>query len=192
MGGRLSTIQDNRSPIITSTPNPPSRWSSSSSFNKNLPETRAFTPSSSFSGRNGGNGNGNGGRNGGVGSESTLPLPLPLKASNNKDVIAFHSAAKWREYFQASKQSNNLVVIYFTAAWCGPCRYMEPTIKELAAKYADVDLVKIDVDELFNVSREFGVQTMPTFVLMKNGKQIDKVVGAKKEDLQRKVEKHRA
>ncbi|XP_057543233.1 thioredoxin H2-like [Amaranthus tricolor] len=182
MGGRLSTIQDNRSPVITSTPNPtslpPSRWSSFS--NKNLPETRAFTPSSSFVGRNG--------CNGGVDSDSTLSL----KASNNKGVIAFHSAAKWREYFQASKHSNNLVVIYFTAAWCGPCRYMEPTIKELAAKYADVDLVKIDVDELFNVSREFGVQTMPTFILMKNGNQINKVVGAKKEDLQRKVEKHRA
>ncbi|CAO2841950.1 unnamed protein product [Amaranthus hypochondriacus] len=187
MRGRMVTIQENnRSPIITSTRYPtsllPSLWSSSS--NKNFPpntynyttQTNSYT---SFGGRGGG---GRGGSNDSI----------SLKASNyTKDVIVFYSTTKWREYFQASKTSNNLVVIYFTATWCGPCRYMEPTIKELAAKYADVDLVKIDVDQLFDVSGEFGVQVMPTFLFMKNGKEIDKVVGAKKEDLQRKVEKHR-
>ena len=41
------------------------------------------------------------------------------------------------------------VVVDFTAAWYGPCRYIEPTFNEYAAKYTDVDFVKIDVDELF-------------------------------------------
>ncbi|KNA09715.1 hypothetical protein SOVF_151140 [Spinacia oleracea] len=114
------------------------------------------------------------------------------KMAKLKEVISIHSSAKWREYFQASKKSNKLIVIYFTATWCVPCRAMEPTIKELAANYIDVDWVKIDVDELFNVSCEYGIQTMPTFMFMKNGNVIDKVAGARKEQLQRKIQKYRA
>lgn len=68
---------------------------------------------------------------------------------------------------------------------------MEPILNEFAARYTDVDFVKIDVDELFNVSREFGVQAMPTFTFIKKGKGVDKVVGARKEELQRKIEQHR-
>ncbi|GAB2214122.1 hypothetical protein Droror1_Dr00018460 [Drosera rotundifolia] len=106
-------------------------------------------------------------------------------------VIAFHSSARWRAYFESSKQTNKLIVLDFTATWCGPCRYMDPTITEFADKYTDVDFVKIDVDELMDVAREFGVQVMPTFLLMKNGREVDKVVGAKKKDLRCKIERHR-
>ncbi|XP_030511320.2 thioredoxin H2-like [Rhodamnia argentea] len=111
----------------------------------------------------------------------------PAKTSR---VMAFHSKSRWEEHFDASKGTNKLMVIYFTATWCGPCRWMEPTIDELAAAFADVDFIKIDVDELMNVSRQFGVQAMPTFLLMKNGKVVDKVVGAKKDELRNKIEQH--
>lgn len=207
MGARLSTIPENRAPIATAAPTscPPYYYKPAANRyrgSNNLPENRApaapvcatFPPANNPSTNvcpsfpttkttvavGGGVGVG-----GGV-------VALPQKAANTKEVMAFHSSTKWKEYFEASKQSNKLVVIYFTATWCGPCKYMEPTIKEIAAKYTDVDLVKIDVDELFNVSREYGVQAMPTFLFMKKGKEIDKVVGARKEDLLRKVEKHRA
>lgn len=125
-------------------------------------------------------------------TKSSAAAAASPKAAKSKEVIAFHSSSKWMEYIKASKQSNKLIVIFFTATWCGPCRSMEPTIKELAAKYTDIDLVKIDVDELFNVSCEYGIQTMPTFLFMKNGKEIDKVAGARKQDLQMKIEQHRA
>ncbi|XP_021747813.1 thioredoxin H1-like [Chenopodium quinoa] len=127
-----------------------------------------------------------------AGSGSGSGSALHSIATTSKEIISFHSSTKWKEYLQDSKQSNKLVVVYFTAKWCGPCRSMEPTIKEFAAKYNNVELVKIDVDELFNVSCEYEIQTMPTFLFMKNEKQIDKVAGAKTEDLQRKIEKHRA
>ena len=103
---------------------------------------------------------------------------------------------------------------------------MEPAIKEFAAKYTDVEFIKIDVDELMvwfhfpfstifflavklnninkyvlvykmngkkkqDVAQEFGVQAMSAFLLIKKGQEVDKVVGAKKEDLQKKIEKHR-
>lgn len=67
---------------------------------------------------------------------------------------------------------------------------MEPVINEFDAKYTDVEFIKIDVDELEGVTREFGVQAMPTFILLKKGKQVDKVTGTKKDELQKKIEKH--
>lgn len=121
-----------------------------------------------------------------------VAAPLPPKASNINQVVTFHSAASWRTYFEASKGSNKLILVNFTATWCRPCRYMEPTLNEFAAKYTDVEFVKIDVDELFNVSCEYGIQVMPTFMFIKRGTEVDKVVGVKIEELQNKIEKHRA
>ncbi|CAL5399484.1 unnamed protein product [Camellia sinensis] len=84
------------------------------------------------------------------------------------------------------------MVIYFTASWCVPCRFMEPAIDEFAAKYTEVEFIKIDVDELMDVSQEYGVQAMPTFILIKKGRVVDKVTGVRKEELQNKIEKNRA
>ncbi|XP_074294208.1 thioredoxin H5-like [Silene latifolia] len=112
--------------------------------------------------------------------------------ANTNRVIAFHSSACWRDYFRASMMSDKLMVIYFTASWCSPCRYMAPTVDEFAAHYTDVEFDKIDVDELYNVSQELGVQAMPTFLFIRGGKEIDRVTGARREELQRKIEKHRA
>ncbi|VFQ61236.1 unnamed protein product [Cuscuta campestris] len=83
------------------------------------------------------------------------------------------------------------MVIDFTATWCGPCKTMEQPINELASQFRDVDFVKIDVDELIDVAEEFKVKCMPTFVLMKSGKVVDMVVGAKKDELRDKILKHR-
>ncbi|KAL2252432.1 UNVERIFIED_CONTAM: Thioredoxin H2 [Sesamum indicum] len=126
-------------------------------------------------------------------------------------VIAFHSSQRWQLHFNSSKQLNKLVslftlsstsglrtfnaveimVVDFSATWCGPCKFMEPVFNNLSAKYSDVDFVKIDVDELSDVSREFGVQAMPTFLLLKQGKEVERVVGAKKDELEQKILKHR-
>ncbi|XP_021731287.1 thioredoxin H2-like [Chenopodium quinoa] len=219
MGARLSTIPENRSSVVTATavpaPCPPAynkpaanrdryRWSNTYTDNRAHAAPVCATLPPAYSNPSNDNKNfmapsysasrvpsvvvdGGGNVAGGGGDAGRA-----VKVADTKEIIAFHSSTKWKEYFEASKQSNKLVVIYFTATWCGPCRYMEPTIKEIAAKYNDVEVVKIDVDELFNVSREYGVQAMPTFLLVKKGKQIDKVVGARKEDLQNKVEKHGA
>lgn len=64
-------------------------------------------------------------------------------------------------------------------------------MKEFADKYTDVEFVKLDVDELPDVAMEFGVQAMPSFVFVRKGEVIDRVVGARKEELQKKIEKHR-
>ncbi|KAL6513848.1 hypothetical protein OROHE_019304 [Orobanche hederae] len=121
-----------------------------------------------------------------------IPTKTNISPPTRKgQVIAFHSSSKWNTYFEDSKQTSKLIVINFTANWCGPCRFIQPAINEFAEKYTDVEFIKIDVDELFDVAQKFGVRVMPTFILIKKGKEVDKVVGTNKGDLQRKIEKHR-
>ena len=112
-------------------------------------------------------------------------------SSEPSKVIEFHSSHRWQLHFNEAKKFPKLMVVDFSASWCGPCKMMEPVIKGMAAKYTDVDFVKIDVDELSDVAQEFKVQAMPTLVVLKQGKEIHRIIGAKKDELERTVEKHR-
>ncbi|XVE92552.1 hypothetical protein REPUB_Repub01dG0107500 [Reevesia pubescens] len=115
---------------------------------------------------------------------------MGAKASTHR-IVEMHSTSQWRGQLEASKQSNKLLVIDFTATWCGPCRQMEPAIEKYASIYEDVEFIKIDVDILADVAQEFKVEAMPTFVLVKKGKEVDRIVGASKSELQKMIEKHR-
>ncbi|KAJ4973214.1 hypothetical protein NE237_006388 [Protea cynaroides] len=116
----------------------------------------------------------------------------PVNASSKTSrIMTFHSSARWKAHFEASKASSKLLVIDFTASWCGPCKFIEPAVIEMANKYTDVDFIKIDVDELMDVALEYGVQAMPTFILIKEGKEVDKVTGARKDELEKKILRHR-
>ncbi|KAF5939029.1 hypothetical protein HYC85_023288 [Camellia sinensis] len=80
-----------------------------------------------------------------------LSMKTSSVRASQSQVLAFHSSARWRAHFEASKATAKL-----------------------------------------DVAQEFGVQAMPTFILIKKGRVIDKVTGVKKEELQKKIEKHRA
>ncbi|CAN0861472.1 Protein MICRORCHIDIA 2 [Linum grandiflorum] len=84
------------------------------------------------------------------------------------------------------------VVIYFTATWCGPCRLMSPFLAEIAKKLPTVTFLKVDVDELKTVAADWAVEAMPTFMFVKDGKFLNKVVGANKEELQQTINKYLA
>ncbi|GMI99202.1 thioredoxin 2, THIOREDOXIN H2, Arabidopsis thioredoxin h2 [Hibiscus trionum] len=112
-------------------------------------------------------------------------------SSESSRVLSFHSAPRWQLHFNSVKETPKLMVIDFSASWCGPCKFMEPALNDMAAKFTDVEFVKLDVDELPDVAQEFGVQAMPTFVLLKNGEEVDRVVGAQKNELEKKVDKHK-
>ncbi|XVE83826.1 hypothetical protein DITRI_Ditri16bG0118600 [Diplodiscus trichospermus] len=113
-------------------------------------------------------------------------------SSESSRVLTFHSSPRWQLHFNSVKETPKLMVIDFSASWCGPCKFMEPVLNDMAARFTEVDFVKIDVDELPDVAQEYGVQAMPTFVLVKKGKEVDRVVGAQKNDLEKKVVKHKA
>ena len=71
------------------------------------------------------------------------------------------------------------VLVDFTAAWCPPCRVMKPVLAELAAEREDVKIVQLDVDADQRTAAEYGVLSMPTFILFKDGREVQRLVGAR-------------
>ena len=82
------------------------------------------------------------------------------------------------------------VMIDFYAEWCGPCRMMSPVVEQFANDYAGkVKIGKVNVDEESSLALRFGVQSIPNFVFIKDGKVVDNVIGAMpREVLNRRLE----
>lgn len=76
------------------------------------------------------------------------------------------------------------VLVDFFANWCGPCKMLSPILEELNEERGDVKIIKVDVDECENLSRQFGVMSIPTLIMFKNGNEVGKQIGYKsKEEL---------
>ena len=74
------------------------------------------------------------------------------------------------------------VLVDFYANWCGPCKMLSPVLEEITNDRSEVNVVKIDVDQNENISKEFGVMSIPTVLLFKDGNLIDKKVGFQTKD----------
>lgn len=73
-----------------------------------------------------------------------------------------------------------VTLIDFTAKWCGPCRVMKPTLGALETEYAGrVRIVPVDVDEEQQLAQQFDVRSMPTFVLLRDGREVGRTVGSR-------------
>ena len=79
--------------------------------------------------------------------------------------------------------SDKPVLIDFWAPWCGPCRMLSPTIAEIAEEYGNkVKVCKVNVDEQGELASTFGVMSIPTLVVIKEGKVVNSVTGVRPKD----------
>lgn len=84
-----------------------------------------------------------------------------------------------KNFNQEVLNSDKPVLMDFWAPWCGPCRMVSPVVDEIASERGDIKVGKVNVDEQPELAAQFGVMSIPTLVVMKNGKLANKTVGAK-------------
>eukprot|EP00735_Rhodelphis_limneticus_P004329 TRINITY_DN15905_c0_g1::TRINITY_DN15905_c0_g1_i1::g.22537::m.22537 TRINITY_DN15905_c0_g1::TRINITY_DN15905_c0_g1_i1::g.22537 ORF type:complete len:188 (-),score=23.02,sp/O97508/THIO_HORSE/46.53/2e-26,Thioredoxin/PF00085.15/3.1e-27,Thioredoxin_8/PF13905.1/1.7e-06,Thioredoxin_2/PF13098.1/3.6e+03,Thioredoxin_2/PF13098.1/1.8e-05,Thioredoxin_9/PF14595.1/4e-05,Thioredoxin_7/PF13899.1/0.00037,TraF/PF13728.1/0.0012,AhpC-TSA/PF00578.16/0.0022,Redoxin/PF08534.5/0.011,Glutaredoxin/PF00462.19/0.023,DUF836/PF len=82
---------------------------------------------------------------------------------------------------------NNLVVAYFTASWCGPCKMIAPAIDEFSKTYSNVTFLKIDVDQNDDLAASFNISAVPSFHFLKNGKSVDVRMGADRKAIEQAI-----
>ena len=81
--------------------------------------------------------------------------------------------------FEEIIASDSPVLVDFWAEWCGPCRMIGPIVEELAGEYGDKAVIgKVNVDNNPNTAAKFGIRSIPTLLVFKNGEVVDKQVGA--------------
>ena len=85
-------------------------------------------------------------------------------------------------YRQEVLNSDKPVLLDFWAPWCGPCRMVVPLVEQIADERSDIKVGKVNIDEEFELAREFGIMSIPTLVVMKDGQVVRQASGARPKD----------
>jgi thioredoxin 1 len=97
-----------------------------------------------------------------------------------------------KDEFEKIVKGDKPVLADFYAEWCGPCQMMGPILDGMVDNYKNikkVEIIKVDIDKLRDVALDFGVMSVPTFIIFKDGKAIDTMVGMRSQsDLESKLD----
>ncbi|GAV90929.1 Thioredoxin domain-containing protein [Cephalotus follicularis] len=103
-------------------------------------------------------------------------------------VVKVDSEESWDVFITHATNQGCPVVVHFTAAWCIPSVAMNSCFEELALSYQHMLFLSVDVDEVKAVASKMNIRAMPTFLLMKDGGQVDKLVGANPEETKKRID----
>ncbi|XP_002970542.2 thioredoxin H-type [Selaginella moellendorffii] len=115
------------------------------------------------------------------GKDAAPALDLPV-AVENAD-----TGEDWRIKLRRSIDIYKPMVVSFVASWCNKCKEINPQFDEISKKHPGMYFVRIDVDMLPDVTAQWGVKSVPTFVFIRGGRQIDVVAGPNKEEVDSKA-----
>ncbi|KAL0909545.1 hypothetical protein M5K25_020423 [Dendrobium thyrsiflorum] len=103
-------------------------------------------------------------------------------------VLKVESGESWESFMAQAKSQGSLVFVHFSASWCVPSLAMNSYVEELAMNYQDILFLLVDVDEVKEVASKMEVKAMPTFIIIKDGTPVDKMVGANPEEIKKRIE----
>lgn len=96
------------------------------------------------------------------------------------------------QFYNKVRTSDKVVVMDFFATWCGPCKMLTPIFESLSQEMGDeVDFAKVDIDRSLEVAQEYKIVSVPTMIIFKNGKEVQRIVGfLPKEQIKSKIKAH--
>lgn len=98
-----------------------------------------------------------------------------------------------KEEFEKLIKTDKLIMVDFSATWCGPCQMMSPAVSELKKEYEENDkvtIIAVDIDENPEICAKYSVMSVPTFLFIKKGEVVESIIGAVAKDiLVEKIEK---
>ncbi|XVF27787.1 hypothetical protein REPUB_Repub14bG0139000 [Reevesia pubescens] len=107
---------------------------------------------------------------------------------NKSRVVKVDSVESWDFYVNHATNQGCPIVVHFTASWCMPSVIMNPFFEELASAFQDILFLTVDVDDVKEVATRMEIKAMPTFLLMREGTVVDKLVGANPEEIRKRID----
>jgi len=88
-----------------------------------------------------------------------------------------------KDNFDEFVKNSKVALVDFFATWCGPCKMLSPIIESVAEEVDEgTNIAKLDIDESLDIAKQFGVMSVPTMIIFKDGKEVDRLVGLRQKD----------
>ena len=96
------------------------------------------------------------------------------------------------QFYSKIRTPDKILVVDFFATWCGPCKMLTPIFQSLSREMSDkVEFAKIDIDKSLELAQKYKISSVPTMIIFKNGKEVQRMVGFKpKEQIRKKIKAH--